>query len=65
MIQDRIYFNLSPNPTIGVESELFTVSNDSLDLCPGALSILNSFPDDIHVKEELLECIVEIYTGIC
>ena len=26
---------------------------------------LNSFEDDINVKEELLECIVEINTGIC
>ena len=26
---------------------------------------LNSFEDDINVKEELLECIVEVNTGIC
>ena len=65
MDKEKLYFNSSPNPTIGVESELYTISNDGLDLCPGAPSILNSFLDDIHVKEELLECIVEINTGIC
>ena len=65
MSKDRIYFNQSPQPTIGVEAELFTVSNKDFNLCPGAPGILNSFEDDIHVKEELLECIVEINTGIC
>ena len=27
MIKDGIYFKQSPQPTIGVEAELFTVSN--------------------------------------
>ena len=45
--------------------ELYTVSNDTFNLCPGAPVILGAFADDIHVKEELLECIVEVNTGIC
>ena len=65
MTKERIYFNQSSQPTIGVEAELFTVSQKNFNLCPGAPLILNSFLDDIHVKEELLECIVEINTGIC
>ena len=65
MIQDRIYFNHSPNPTIGVEAELYTVSKENYNLCSGAPKILEYFKDDIHVKEELLECIVEVNTGIC
>ena len=65
MSQDRIYFNHSPNPTIGVEAELYTVSKDTYELCSGAPKILEHFTDDIHVKEELLECIVEVNTGIC
>jgi len=36
MNKGRIYFNHSPQPTIGVEAELFTISKDSLDLCPSA-----------------------------
>ena len=65
MTKDRIYFNQSPQPTIGVEAELFTVSKNNFNLCPGAPAILNKFEDDIHVKEELLECIVGVNTGIC
>ena len=45
--------------------ELYTVSKDTFNLCPGAPAILDTFADDIHVKEELLECIVEVNTGIC
>ena len=34
MNKDRIYFNQSPQPTIGVKAELFTVSknNDYTDI---------------------------------
>jgi len=65
MDKEKLYFNSSPNPTIGVEAELYTVSNSDFDLCSGATSILKSFPNDMHVKEELLDCIIEINTGIC
>ena len=65
MNKDRIYFNQSSQTTIGVEAELFTVSKKDFNLYPGAPAILNKFEDDIHVKEELLECIVEVNTGIC
>ena len=65
MNKDRIYFNQSLQPTIGVEAELFTVSKKDFNLYPGAPAILNKFEDDIHVKEELLECIVGVNTGIC
>ena len=65
MNKDRIYFNSSPNPTLGVEAELYTVSKETFNLCPGAPKILNYFQDDLNVKEELLECIVEVNTNIC
>ena len=65
MNKDRIYFNHSPKPTIGVEAELYTVSKDDYNLYSGAPVILKHFADDFHVKEELLECIVEVNTGIC
>jgi len=65
MNKGRIYFNHSPKPTIGVEAELFTISKDSLDLCPGASIVLNEFPESTHIKEELLECIIEVNTDIC
>ena len=65
MNRGRIFFNSSPKPTIGVESELFTVSNKNFELFSGAPIILNSFPDSQNVKEELLESIIEINTNIC
>ena len=65
MNKNRIYFSQSPKPTLGVEAELYTVSKDTFNLCSGAPAILDTFADDIHVKEELLECIVEVNTGIC
>ena len=65
MNKGRIYFNHSPKPTIGVEAELFTISKNSFDLCPGAPLILKEFPESAHVKEELLECIIEVNTDIC
>ena len=53
MNKDRIYFNSSPKPTLGVEAELYTVSKDTFNLCQGAPEILNCFKNDKKVKEEL------------
>jgi carboxylate-amine ligase len=61
----RIFFNASPSPTIGVEAELFTISRETYDLVPGAPHVLEAFPESPHVKEELLDCIVEVNTDIC
>ena len=47
MNKGRIYFNHSPKPTIGVEAELFTISKDSLDLCPIA--------EDSGCRKELIQ----------
>ena len=65
MNKGRIYFNPSPKPTIGVEAELFTINKDTYKLCPGAPLILKEFPESSNVKEELLECIIEVNTDIC
>ena len=65
MNKGRIYFNQSPKPTIGVEAELFTINKDTYELCPGAPLVLKEFPESSNVKEELLECIIEVNTDIC
>ena len=65
MNKERIYFNQSPKPTLGVEAELYTVSKATFNLSSKAPVILNTFKNDHQVKEELLECIIEINTGIC
>jgi len=62
---NKIKFNGSPKPTLGVELELFTVNKDNYSLCNGAPDILNNFKDNIFVKEELLQCIVEITSDVC
>jgi carboxylate-amine ligase len=61
----RIFFNSSPNPTIGVEVELQILDNESFELASGADDILSEFQDSLHVKEELLDSIIEINTGVC
>tara|TARA_B100000945_G_scaffold308588_1_gene298454 strand:- start:1195 stop:2337 length:1143 start_codon:yes stop_codon:yes gene_type:complete len=63
--ENRIIFNSSPKPTIGVEAELYTISNENYNLFPAAPEILSSFKNDKHITEELLECIVEVNTNIC
>lgn len=65
MSNNRIFFNSSPNPTIGVELELQTLDKDSFELVSGAPQILNTFKDDPRIKEELLNSIIEINTNIC
>ena len=65
MSKGRIFFNASPAPTIGVEAELFTISRESYNLVSGAPLVLEAFPKSPHVKEELLDCIVEVNTDIC
>ena len=47
MNKRRIYFNHSQKPTIGVEAELFTISKDSLDLCPSA--------EELECRKELIQ----------
>ena len=61
----QIKFNGSPNPTLGVELELFTLDKKTLSLTNAAPEILNHFKDNFFFKEELLECIVEITTDVC
>ena len=64
-MSNKIKFNGSPNPTIGVELELFTADRESHALTNGAPKILNHFKDNSFFKEELLQCIVEITTDVC
>jgi len=61
----QIKFNGSPNPTLGVELELFTLDKETLALTNGAPQILEHFKDNFFFKKELLQCIVEITTDVC
>ena len=61
----KIKFNGSPNPTLGVELELFTLDKHTLALTNGAPKILNHFKDNFFFKQELLQSIIEITTDVC
>ncbi|MDQ4130082.1 MAG: glutamate--cysteine ligase [Actinomycetota bacterium] len=66
-----IEFNPSERSTLGVEIELQIVDRESRELTSAASSILaelgEGHPDGSHpkAKHELLECTVEVITGIC
>ena len=62
---DRISFNNSQYPTIGVEVELQVLSRETLNLTPGASDILLEFQHSENVKDELLKSIIEINSDIC
>ena len=63
MSRGRIFFNSSPNPTIGVEVELQILDNEYFELASAAGDILSEFQDSLHVKEEILDSIIEINTA--
>ncbi len=60
-----ITFPGSSEPTIGVEIELQTVDPGTLDLTSGAPALLRRFHEDAHVKQELLQCCLELNTRVC
>ena len=60
MMRNKIKFNGSDKPTLGVELELFTIDKENLGLVDGAPQILNHFQNNLFYKEELLKCIIEI-----
>ncbi len=60
-------FNTSPKPTIGVEIELALVDIETMALKSVNQPILDSLPENLadRVKPELMQCYVELNTGIC
>ncbi len=60
-----IYFNSSDGHTLGVEVELQILNSNTLEMAPGAPLFLKAFASNPHIKEELLDSILEINTQIC
>ena len=52
MTKGRIYINESSKPAFGVEAELFTVSKNSYNLCPGApiISAIEELDNGLFVQ---------------
>jgi len=63
----KLTFTSNPEPTMGVEIELALVDNGTLALTSAIQPILErlSRPASEHVKPELMQCYLEINTGIC
>jgi carboxylate-amine ligase len=62
----NIVFNGSDQPTLGVEIECQIVDEaGALATDTAATKILAELDDDVAFKHELLECTVEVITGVC
>ncbi len=63
----RLEFNGSPNPTIGVEIELALVDAETMALRNANCDVLERVPPAFEgkIKPELMQCYVEVNTGIC
>lgn len=64
---NRIEFNSSASPTVGVEIELAMVDAQTMALCHGNTPVLEALPEHLagHIKPELMQCYVEINTDVC
>src|ERR671916_2883112 len=62
----NIAFKPSERPTLGVEIECQIVDEaGALATDTAATKILAELDDDIGFKHELLECTIEVITGVC
>lgn len=63
----KLVFHPNPKPTLGVELELGLVDAETLALRSAILDVLDALPADFSgsVKPELMQCYLEINTGIC
>jgi carboxylate-amine ligase len=64
---EKLIFNKSPNPTIGVEIEIQILDAETLQLSPGAPEILKMVHSSMKekIKPEFIKSMVEINTKIC
>ena len=62
----RLEFNGNDRPTIGVELELGLVDSETMELASASMALLERLPEDSAVfKPELMQCCVEINSGVC
>jgi carboxylate-amine ligase len=64
---EKLTFNKSSSPTIGVELEIQLLDPETYELIPGAPKILEMVPTFLkrQIKPEFIQSMVEINTGIC
>lgn len=62
---ERIPFEGSPRPTLGVEWEFALVDAQTRDLSNQAASVIAEIGENPHVHKELLRNTIEVVTGVC
>jgi len=64
---NKIEFSRNERPTIGIELELALVDEESMALSSSIEQLLPLLPDDTprSFKPELMQCCLEVITGIC
>lgn len=61
-------FTTNREPTVGIELELGLVDRDTMALTSAITPLLEQFPgdrDSLPYKPELMQCYIEVNTGIC
>ena len=63
----KISFQPNPSPTLGVEIELALVDAETMALTDASQAVLARVPENLRdcVKPELMQCYLELNTGIC
>ena len=63
----KLNFKSNDKQTIGVELELGIVDASSYQLVSGSCELLEQLPEELHdtVKHELMQCVVEVISGVC
>ena len=62
---NRVTFNGSPDPTLGIEVEYQIIDPETGELAPGGPAILEAFNQPEYAKHELLQSTVELNVGPC
>ena len=64
---DLLEFTSNATPTVGVELELGLVSEETMELKSVISELMGALPSDIadYYKQELMQSVVEITTGVC
>jgi len=63
----KIHFNSNDRPTLGIEIELGLVDNRTMALSSSFAKLAKQLPqqDADQYKPELMQCVIEIITGVC
>ena len=63
----KLQFHSNASHTMGVELELGIVDASSMQLVSGCSDLLERLPPELDdvVKHELMQCCVEVISGVC